>query len=107
MFQGDVIESKAGSVTRAGTWSPITGDSFSLQSTRGIDYCSTHMWVDDWAVAPVSVVCNHGWIRGGSVNGLFRLRGVGILDVRIKSWGYQSRGYAVAPADSIRVRCGS
>ena len=37
----------------AGDWSPITGDSFSLQSTRGIDYCSTHMWVDDWAVAPV------------------------------------------------------
>ncbi len=37
----------------AGSWSAITGDSYSLQNTRGIDYHSTHMWVDDWAIAPV------------------------------------------------------
>jgi hypothetical protein len=35
-----------------GSWSAITGDSYSLQNTRGIDYHSTHMWVDDWAIAP-------------------------------------------------------
>lgn len=38
--------------TNPGSWSAITGDSVSLQATRGIDYHSTHMWVDDWGIAP-------------------------------------------------------
>lgn len=36
----------------AGSWSALTGDSVSLHSTVGIDYHSTHLWVDDWQVAP-------------------------------------------------------
>ena len=27
------------------------GDSFSTQSARGIDYLSTHLWVDNWGIA--------------------------------------------------------
>ena len=35
-----------------GAWSALTGDSVSLQNTPGIDYHSTHLWVDDWGIAP-------------------------------------------------------
>mmetsp|Transcript_8368 Transcript_8368/g.25080 ORF Transcript_8368/g.25080 Transcript_8368/m.25080 type:complete len:630 (-) Transcript_8368:2224-4113(-) len=38
--------------TNPGSWSAITGDSVGLHSIVGIDYHSTHMWVDDWGVAP-------------------------------------------------------
>ena len=29
------------------------GDSFSIQSAKGIDYHSTHLWVDNWGIAVV------------------------------------------------------
>ena len=35
----------------AGPWAPYVGDSFSNQAQPGIDYHSTHLWVDNWDVA--------------------------------------------------------
>ena len=35
----------------AGPWAIYTGDSFGNQAQNGIDYHSTHLWVDNWNVA--------------------------------------------------------
>ena len=41
-----------------GPWAIYTGDSFDNQAQNGIDYHSTHLWVDNWNVAEVNIRTN-------------------------------------------------